>query len=124
VVKNEIGWCVGVHSFEIVHEEKWMNPSIDYLNILMSCQDTVQKMPRNSKLLARSEDCAIGMFKVGDRMIGVQGHPEFSKDYDQALMESRIEKIGRRKVEEGIQSLEKKLDSNVFAEWVMQFLGD
>ncbi len=122
VVKNEIGWCVGVHTFQVVHKEEWMIPPIENLRLLMSCQDTVRRMPGNSTLLARSEDCVVGMFGVGDRMIGVQGHPEFSKEYDRALMEGRVERIGAEKVRKGINSLEMDLDAGVFADWMMRFL--
>ena len=122
VVKNEIGWCVGVHSFQVVHREKWMIPPMENLRLLMSCQDTVRRMPRNSTLLARSEDCAVGMFVVGDRMIGIQGHPEFSKEYDRALMKERVRKIGGEKVKKGIDSLKMDLDADIFAKWMMEFL--
>ncbi|MBX2872626.1 MAG: gamma-glutamyl-gamma-aminobutyrate hydrolase family protein, partial [Saprospiraceae bacterium] len=94
VKKVESGWCVGTHSFEMKEQEDWMNPYQSSLNLLMMCQDQVQVLPSDSKVLASAPTCPVGMFQVGDRMLGVQAHPEFSKAYDQVLMETRVERMG------------------------------
>jgi GMP synthase-like glutamine amidotransferase len=61
------------------------------------------------------------MFRVGDHMLSIQAHPEFLKAYTQALMEDRIERIGKQVVENGISSLEMNLDVDVFRRWVINF---
>ena len=122
VRKAESGWCVGVHSFELQVESSWMQPYQTNLNLLMMCQDQVQELPPNSQVLASAPNCPVGMFQVGDRMLGVQAHPEFSKAYDQLLMETRVDRMGEDVVQSGIASLDQPLDARLFCQWSEQFL--
>ena len=55
-------------------------------------------------------------------MFGVQAHPEFSKDYNEALMRSRVERIGKEIVDAGIQSLTLPVDADLIRGWVERFL--
>lgn len=121
VQKSDSGWCVGVHTFQIIKPESWMQPKQDSLNLLMMCQDQVVKLPPESTLLAESENCPVAMFRVGKRMLGIQAHPEFPKSYDQALMELRTERIGQAKVNSGIASLELPTHEGTVAEWIRNF---
>jgi len=43
-------------------------------------QDEVWELPPNAEVLARSDKTRVEMFRLGDRVMGVQGHPEYSKD--------------------------------------------
>ena len=123
VAKAATGWSVGVHQFNIEVRELWMMPFQQKLNLLMMCQDQVQVLPPNSKVLAVTKSCPVGIFKVGNNMLGIQAHPEFSKEYDRALMELRIERIGTEVVREGKLSLEKSVDREIMAQWIIQFFN-
>jgi len=123
VLKSEGGWNVGVHQFEMNSKESWMTPFQQKFNLLMMCQDQVVKMPKNSELLARSDDCSVGMFKVGDNMLGIQAHPEFSINYEKALMLDRIDLIGEEKVKKSLNSLDKSLDNSLIRDWITGFLN-
>jgi len=122
VLKGDTGWCVGIHPFTIVAQESWMVPFRNPVQLLMSCQDQVQVMPENARLLAKSPDCPVAMFGVGHRMLGIQGHPEFPREYARALMIERAAKIGQEKTEKGLASLEQMPDAMVVAQWMMHFL--
>ena len=123
VWKSEKGWCVGVHQFEVHSQKNWMQPSLKNYQILMMCQDQVQVLPPNAEILASNEACKIAMFQVGNNMLGIQGHPEFSKEYDQALMQLRVERIGKEKVIQGIDSLKLPLDATIIAQWISNFVN-
>ncbi|CAG4990807.1 hypothetical protein DYBT9275_00617 [Dyadobacter sp. CECT 9275] len=123
VNKSEKGWCVGVHTFEVLKMESWMLPFRNSFNLLMMCQDQVLTLPENSQLLAQSQDCPHAMFRVGERMLGIQAHPEFPKDYDKALMELRVERIGQTKVNLGVASLELPTHELTFANWIKNFVA-
>ncbi len=99
-----------------------MQPYQSNLNLLMMCQDQVQELPPNSQVLASAPTCPVGMFQVGDRMLVVQAHTEFSKAYDQLLMESRVDRMGEEVVQGGIASLDQPLDAQLFCRWSEQFL--
>ncbi|MCE7069555.1 amidotransferase [Dyadobacter sp. CY327] len=121
VEKSPVGWCVGVHRFQLTARESWMHPFTDAFNLLMMCQDQVVQLPPDATLMAETPDCPHAMFRVGERMLGIQAHPEFSKKYDQALMELRVERIGEKKVELGIASLELPTQEIMFAHWIKNF---
>lgn len=123
VSKAGVGWCIGAHRITIDHPGSWMDPAAKILNVLMLCQDQVVQLPSDSVVLASSKDCAISMFSVGDRMLGIQGHPEFSKEYDRALFESRVDRIGQEKVNKGIESINSEVHTEVMAQWILNFLA-
>ncbi len=123
VIKSPNGWCVGAHEFEIQKQEAWMQPFQNSIRLLMMCQDQVVQLPEESTVLAGNEKCPVGIFKVGETMLGIQAHPEFSKEYDRLLMENRVHIMGESVVKNGVESLEKDIDAEVIREWVMQFIG-
>ena len=122
VEKAAIGWCVGTHQLEIIQKTAWMEPLKTKANFLFMCQDQVIKLPPNAERLASSPDCPNAMIQIGDKMLSIQGHPEFPKAYDQILMETRRDKIGPAKVEAGIASLKQDLDIELFRSWVDNFI--
>lgn len=122
VGKAEGGWCVGIHEFEVVHIKHWMRPVKTEVNFLMMCQDQVLELPPNTIRLAGSKACPNAMLQVGERTLSIQAHPEYTRDYDKFLMESRAGRIGAERVAEGINSLDKNIDTALFRKWVTTFL--
>ncbi|NVO11849.1 MAG: amidotransferase [Bacteroidales bacterium] len=123
VQKSEKGWCVGVHQFEILERESWMMPFFPNLDLLMSCQDQIKVLPENSVILAQSPMCPVGIIKIGNKMLGIQGHPEFSAEYVKSLMIDRTNRIGEEVVKAGIDSLKTPTQSLVLAQWMANFLN-
>ncbi len=124
VHKSAAGWCVGVHEFTMLAERNWMQPYQDKLNLLMMCQDQVISLPENAVRLASAVDCPNAMIMVGQAMLGIQAHPEFSASYDRALMELREERIGEEKVAKGIASLRLQTDEVPAANWIVNFFSN
>ena len=122
VWKAPAGWNVGAHTFEMVQHGDWMSPSHQELNLLMMCQDQVMELPKHATIHAQTDDCKVGIFTVGDHMLGIQAHPEFTKAYNMALMLDRTMRIGEEKVEKGIESLKLPVHRDVIAKWIMNFL--
>ncbi len=123
VTKSVNSWCVGVHEFEILAREDWMIPFHSKVNLLMSCQDQIAALPDNSLVLAQSPMCPVGIIKIGDKMLGIQGHPEFSADYVKSLMEDRTMQIGQEKVRIGIESLKISTQNLEIGQWISGFLN-
>ena len=122
VRKSEKGWCIGIHEFKIKSKENWMRPAQDPINLLMMCQDQVVDLPKGGKTVAGNEMCQNGIIQVGQKFLGIQAHPEFTKAYDQLLMENRIDRMGEELVQEGLKSLEKPVHRKVIHDWVINFL--
>ncbi len=122
VERAEVGWCIGAHCFEVVRQEDWMTPFAPSFNLLMLCQDQVVRLPPDSTVLAQTADCPVGIFRVGETMLGIQAHPEFVADYNRALMEDRAGRMGREKVKQGLASLALPLHRQLLADWMTGFL--
>jgi GMP synthase (glutamine-hydrolysing) len=59
---------------------------------------------------------------VGDRILGIQGHPEFTKDYVKTIIEDRNNRIGVEKAKQGIESLKQSTDNQLVGAWIRNFL--
>ena len=123
VRKSSRGWCVGVHEFDLLEHEPWMNPFQDQLNLLMMCQDQVLELPPDATVLASADKCPVGIFRVGTKMLGIQGHPEYTKAYDRLLLEMRVDRIGQETVQIGRQSFEKDVHQETIRNWILRFIG-
>ena len=122
VSKSSNGWCIGVHEFEVLKRAGWMQPFQTNINLLMMCQDQVVQLPQGSVVFSGNGKCPVGIFQVGEKLLGIQAHPEFSKTYDQILMEKRKHLIGEATVVEGLESLEKEVHRDVIRNWVLHFI--
>lgn len=122
VTQSKMGWNIGVHEFMILSERLWMSPHQTHFNVLMLCQDQVSKMPKEAEILARSPTCPVGMFQIGNQFLGIQGHPEFSKIYNQALYTSRTDRIGSEVVMVADTSMKLTVHQNLLRDWMVNFL--
>lgn len=121
VAKSPNGWGIGVHTFSIEKNEPWMNPPAAEFNLIMSCQDQVLDLPPESQVLAGNEHCPVGMFRLGN-MLGVQGHPEFTPAFAEALLKLRRDQLGADKADKALATLSQPLDSPLIRQWALNFL--
>lgn len=116
VVKAGQGWGIGLKSSK-VDVALGLGESV---NLLYSHQDQVASLPDGAEILGWADDCPISMFAVGDKLIGIQGHPEFDKEYSRALMLARRGRlIPNEVVDKGLASLDLGTDSDQLAEWIV-----
>ncbi|MDZ7686329.1 MAG: hypothetical protein U5O39_16130 [Gammaproteobacteria bacterium] len=122
----DAGWGVGVHRSNIVTDELWMDPKLEGFNLIVSHKDQVLQLPSDAVLLAGSEFCPYGMFRIGEHILTFQGHPEFCKDYSKTLMEYREDILGVDTFETGMASLASDTggEGRRFARWIVNFVGD
>ena len=123
VRKSPQGWCVGVHEFELLKQEDWMQPYRQEVNLLMMCQDQVIELPPNATVIGQAEKCPHGIMRIGEKLLGIQAHPEFSKAYDQLLLEARVDRIGEEIVNAGLQSLTMEVHREIIRLWILRFIG-
>ena len=121
------GWAVGVQENRTVARESWMGDgdgpgAKDRLNLLASHKDQVTQMPDGAKLIATSDFYPVGGFVIGDRVLTLQGHPEFEKAYSRDLMVMRREMIGEEVFELGVASLDKETDDDMVGHWIINFV--
>jgi GMP synthase-like glutamine amidotransferase len=115
------GWGIGVHGMNVVKTEGWMQPQQTHCNIRYSHRDQIARLPEQSIVLAESDHCPVAMFRIGEKMLGIQGHPEFPADYVEALVRGRTERIGVEKV--NAADFTSPTDEATITHWLANFLG-
>ena len=116
------GWGIGVKEINIITEEPWMRPSIDNMRMLFTHQDQVEKLPPDARLLGSTDYCPHAMFAVGNHMLALQSHPEYSRAYLRALIQSREAIIDQPTFQAGLESLEIEPHRIEPAVWLRNFL--
>lgn len=121
--RAEQGWGLGVHRYRMVEKPQWMSPDLEELDMLISHQDQVTKLPENATLLASSEFCPIASYCIGDQVLCFQGHPEFVHDYSRALLDLRQQHYGQSLYDNAMASLQSEHQGHTVAEWMMRFVA-
>ena len=85
VGKAETGWDIGVRKVEIIGSSEWesvkeMEEIPRSLFIIECHQDEVWEIPFGAQVVGFSDMIGVEIFAIGDHILGIQGHPEYSKD--------------------------------------------
>ncbi len=120
--RAKVGWGVGVHRNNIVQMKDFMQPPLANYSVIVSHQDQVTRLPAEAELLASSDFCPNSMYQIGDHILSIQGHPEFSKDYSRALIELRRGIIGETVYKRAIRSLDEEIHNRILANWIVRFI--
>ncbi|MFQ1751341.1 glutamine amidotransferase-related protein [Aeromonas veronii] len=123
VVKSTKGWGLGVSVHPMLADEPWMAPARDQIRILASHQDQVALLPPGATRLAGNDFCPNFMFLQGNNIVAIQGHPEFSVEYNRALIERRRGLLPDERYQSSLSSLKGEVDSATMMQWLLQFLG-
>lgn len=123
VVKSTKGWGLGVSVHPMLATGSWMQPGLNQIRILASHQDQVALLPPGATRLAGNDFCPNFMFLQGDHIVAIQGHPEFSVEYNRALIERRRDFLSDDRYQSSLSSLEGEVDSATMMQWLLQFLG-
>lgn len=122
VVKSPRGWGVGLSFNRVTDRAEWMTPPRATLDLVVSHQDQVERLPPETRVLAGSDFCPYYLMQVGEHFLGVQGHPEFSPAYSRDLMALRRSVVGDQRVREGEASLDSAVDDEVMVRWILDFM--
>ncbi|MFN3523483.1 MAG: type 1 glutamine amidotransferase [Phenylobacterium sp.] len=89
VIKSPKGWGVGLHTYDVLGAEPWMDGAAP-IAVPASHQDQVVELPPGARVIAASDFTPFGMLAYDDqRAISIQLHPEFEPAYAKALIEAR-----------------------------------
>ena len=123
VAPAEGGWAVGVHTSDIVRHHNWMGEvGRPQFSLLSSHKDQVVELPEAAEVFATNGFCPIAGFTVGDQVITVQGHPEFTKPYAQGLLDHRRTLLGEALYQQGMDSMRKATDELLVTRWLLEFV--
>jgi len=123
VKKSDKGWGVGVTNANVIQKQTWMKPNLSSVKLVVSHQDQVIELPTNSQVLISSDFCQNYMFQVDKHFLGIQGHPEFTREYSKALMLFRKDRIPKLVLDKGVISLNHIPDDLSIMRWLLSFLN-
>lgn len=90
VVKSDKGWGVGLHDYQLQQPTPdWLKTDKSVLTLNAMHQDQVVRIPESAQVLASSDFCEYAALMYDDTAVSFQGHPEFSGDYETALLKLR-----------------------------------
>ena len=99
-----------------------MQPAKPRVRIQHMHQDQVQRLPPGAVVLGRSAHCEVGMFRVGETMLGIEGHPEFTADFAEALIRARRARIGPERADAALKTVTEPNDGPLVGRWIARFL--
>lgn len=116
------GWGVGVMASNISKHENWMQPDKKSYSLVISHHDQVTVLPENAELIAENDFCPVSGFKLSNSIITFQGHPEFSNEYLEYIMQTRRELMGEHAYQEALSSMHNATDREIVAQWIVNFI--
>ncbi|MEH6799484.1 MAG: gamma-glutamyl-gamma-aminobutyrate hydrolase family protein [Halopseudomonas sabulinigri] len=122
VHKSPKGWGVGMSFNDVLINKPWMQPTRESLDLIVSHQDQVVRLPPHAEILARSDFCPYYLLQYGQHFMSVQGHPEFCKAYSADLMDARRDVIPATRYRAGQASLSAVVDDSLMLDWIVNFL--
>ncbi|TXH70196.1 MAG: type 1 glutamine amidotransferase [Thiothrix sp.] len=88
VEKSSKGWGVGLQAYKVQKPQAWLGEQSTVIFNAMH-QDQVVELPANAEVFASSEFCEYAGLVYGGRILTFQGHPEFSTEYEEQLLNLR-----------------------------------
>ena len=107
-----------------------MQPTLPTGGFYFCHQDQVTALPTGAERLAGNAFCPNGMFvisdeAVGDRVFGLQAHPEFTPEVmGNALTWLRTQADPTLVDEAAARTTGHRVDNAVMAQWIVNFLAD
>lgn len=123
--KSEKGWGLGLKPFDVVAQKPWMTEPVGQFGLYFVHQDQVQQLPAEAELLGGNGFCPNAMFVMDDRVLGVQGHPEFTKPIMEDILAGKVGNVSEGVVKTAVFSVQNGTpDNDTFAQWIVNFLKD
>ncbi len=129
--KAECGWGFGIQAAQVTDRKSWMDDSGQCMrslddgryNLVVIHQDQVVKVPPEFETIAANDFCPNSMIVADNKMLGIQGHPEFDKEFCASRAAFRKELIGAEVYRNTLRSLaQQDTDSAMVMQWIHNFL--
>jgi GMP synthase-like glutamine amidotransferase len=122
VEQSNKGWGVGVRSLLTTSDSPFSQPLPKYLDLIYSHKDQVIELPALARNFLSDDFCPHAGFTIGQHIVTLQGHPEFSAEYTERLLSRRAKDIGESTFSRAINSLRQSTDENFIGRLILDFL--
>ena len=122
VEKSGSGWGVGCKAFLVDGKRDWMKGSKEELVVPAFHQEQITRLPIGGRLIGSADYCTNFLMECNDQMLGIQGHPEFRKEYISALLGERLAVLSEAVSSEAEKSLKLSEDNTLIKSWILDFI--
>ena len=121
--KSVKGWGLGLKSFSISQPKPWMTDVPEECMLHFAHQDQVVTLPPQAELLGGNAFCPNAFFVLADQVLGIQGHPEFSRSMMDDLLAPMRKELEPEVHETAVASLSQGTpDNELVGQWLVNFL--
>ncbi|MCA8836338.1 MAG: hypothetical protein K0U66_03860 [Gammaproteobacteria bacterium] len=122
VERASAGWGLGLKPVHFARRD-WMDPAHESLNLAHVHQDQVVEMPTGARRLAGDDFCPNAAFEIGDRVLTVQGHPEFTNHTLDVIIHEVDGRAPPEVCTKARASTAGSNDGTLFARWIAGFIN-
>jgi GMP synthase-like glutamine amidotransferase len=115
-------WKAGPHAMDVT-STPWFPGGTVSLHAMH--RDEVVVLPPGASPIATGETAEVPAYLLGDTVLCVQDHPEFTDQYVRALIDARRERMGHADAESFLDRVDRvAADGDLLATWIVNFLRD
>ncbi len=122
VERSNNGWSVGILPIDVVDSPHWLTPPQRSVSLFSMHQDEVVSLPQQATQFMKSDHCENSGFFVNTHILGIQQHPDFTKELCLDLITKRKKMIGD-KYQNAIDSLSSDHDGQDVSQWMANFFS-
>tara|TARA_Y100001970_G_scaffold25789_1_gene30842 strand:- start:1436 stop:2167 length:732 start_codon:yes stop_codon:yes gene_type:complete len=94
VNKARVGWVLGLQEYVFHNKFPWTESLNENVKLIHSHQDQVIQLPEGTTLVASNNFVPNAMYFIGDHIMSIQGHPEFTNEYAYDVVRKRKDILG------------------------------
>lgn len=122
VVEPSSDWKVGPQRLSL-DATPWFDATTLHLHAMH--RDAVTSLPAGAQIIGAGTTAEVPAYVVGDNVLCVQDHPEFSAEYCAGLINARSDRIDAETAEAALATITRQpTDGRMFAEAIVRFLSD
>jgi GMP synthase (glutamine-hydrolysing) len=122
-MRSEEGWGLGNIEHQIHRPMPGLPRPDGPLKLHMAHQDQVLTLPPDAHIIASTAHCPQAIFTLGERILGIQGHPEFTSDFMREMTLEETLDIPPETRALALASYQSAPDLAPFAHLLADFLG-
>ncbi len=124
--KSEKGWGLGLKTIaiDVVNPKPWLNGSSGNCALYFAHQDQVIDLPPEAELLGGNQFCPNAFYTIGNQVLGIQGHPEFTIEIMSDILSRERKGVPQQVQDTAVNSLKQGTpDNQIVAQWMVNFLS-
>lgn len=121
--KSDNGWGLGQTTIQVNGRKPWMTGDNGSLKLYFAHQDQVTHLPPGAELLGGNDFCPIGFYTIDQRVMAIQGHPEFTPEIMADIVGRKKGQVDDQLYQTAARSLEDDgNDGQKVGRWMVNFL--